>query len=195
MNIAPVTLSGSFARLEPLSLTHAPGVLAAGAAPEIWTHLGSPPPADLDAARRYIETALAAAAHGTQMPFAILEQPGGTLVGSTRYGDVRRADRGLEIGWTWLTPRVQRTAINTECKLLLLTHAFEALGMIRVQLKTDIRNERSQRAIERLGAVREGVLRNHMIRRDGTYRDTVLYSITCAEWPGVKERLVARLRA
>lgn len=193
MPLQPVVLQGRSVRLEPLELHHATGVLAAGSDPAIWTHLSNEAPADLDAARRYIQTALDAQAHGSQLPFAIL-LPDGELVGSTRYGDIRLADRGLEIGWTWLTPRVQRTAVNSECKLLLLSHAFETLGMIRVQLKTDIRNERSQRAIERLGAVREGVLRSHMLRRDGSIRDTVLYSITHDEWPAVRARLCGWLR-
>lgn len=123
----------------------------------------------------------------TEMPFVILV--GGELAGSTRYGDIRAAHSGLEIGWTWLTPEHWRTGVNRRMKRLLLTHAFEQMGMERVQLKTDILNTRSQRAIEGIGGVREGVLRSHMRRADGTMRDTVMYSVTRPEWEGVKARL------
>jgi RimJ/RimL family protein N-acetyltransferase len=131
------------------------------------------------------------------VPFAIVEKspPGaigrapGRAIGSTRYLDIRREHRGLEIGWTWLGRAWQRTAANTECKLLLLEHAFEALGALRVQLKTDARNLASQRAIERIGAVREGVLRAHMVVREGFVRDSVMYAVTAGEWPEVKGKL------
>lgn len=123
----------------------------------------------------------------TQMVFVI--EVGGQLAGSTRYGDIRAAHAGLEIGWTWLTPEHWRTGINRRMKRLLLAHAFEGMGMERVQLKTDILNTRSQAAIEGLGAVKEGVLRSHMRRADGTMRDTVMYSVTRAEWPQVRARL------
>ncbi|MBI4841836.1 MAG: GNAT family N-acetyltransferase, partial [candidate division NC10 bacterium] len=130
---------------------------------------------------------------GTQIPFAIVERASGKAIGSTRYLDIRRGDRGLEIGWTWIGLPFQRTAVNTECKYLLLVHAFEDQRAVRVQLKTDLRNEASQRAIERLGAVREGVLRKHMVLWDGFIRDTVYYSIIDSEWPEVKRRLQRRL--
>lgn len=130
-----------------------------------------------------------ARASSAQIPFAVVHAESGRAVGSTRYMDIRIADRGLEIGWTWYAPSVQRTALNTECKLLLLRHAFEELGAERVQLKTDARNERSRRAIERLGAIREGILRKHMRVRDGFLRDSLLYSIIAAEWPDVRTRL------
>jgi len=117
------------------------------------------------------------------------------VVGSTRYMDIQQAHKGLEIGWTWYSPRVQSTAVNPECKLLLMKHAFEDWGAIRVQLKTDIRNERSQRAILKLGAKFEGRLRNHRIRRDGTLRYSMMYSVTKDEWPAVKEGLVARIES
>lgn len=122
-----------------------------------------------------------------QMPFVLLVN--GELAGCTRYGDIRAADSGLEIGWTWMHPRWYGSGVNRRMKRLLLAHAFETMHMERVQLKTDIRNERSQRAIARLGAVREGVLRAHMRRLDGTMRDTVMFSLTRAEWPEVKSRL------
>jgi RimJ/RimL family protein N-acetyltransferase len=123
------------------------------------------------------------------VPFAIVLRASGRAVGSTRYIDIRRAHRGLEIGWTWIGREWQRTAVNSECKRLLLEHAFEVLGALRVQLKTDARNTRSQRAIERLGAKREGVLRAHMVLADGFVRDSVMYSVIAAEWPSVKQGL------
>lgn len=132
----------------------------------------------------YYQTALDAP---NQMPFVLLVD--GELAGTTRYGDLRSQDSGLEIGWTWLHPRHMRTGVNPRMKRLLLAHAFEQMQMERVQLKTDIRNVRSQGAIAKLGATREGVLRSHMRRPDGTMRDTVMFSITRKEWPGVKARL------
>ncbi|WP_022800463.1 GNAT family N-acetyltransferase [Deinococcus ficus] len=123
----------------------------------------------------------------TEMPFVILV--GGELAGSTRYGDIRAAHAGLEIGWTWLARKWHSTGVNRRMKRLLLTHAFERMGMERVQLKTDVRNTRSQRAIEKLGALKEGVLRAHLRRPDGTLRDTVMYSVTRADWPAVQARL------
>jgi RimJ/RimL family protein N-acetyltransferase len=192
--VEPITLGGAVARLEPLALTHAPNLFAAGQDTRIWAYMPVDPSGSVEAVSAWIATALAEREKGTQMPFAIIERATGHAVGSTRYLNIMPHDRGLEIGWTWLTPAVQRTAINTECKYLLLCHAFETLGAIRVQIKTDRRNEVSQRAIERLGAVREGILRKHMIVRDGYERDTVLYSIIDSEWPAVKERLEARMR-
>jgi RimJ/RimL family protein N-acetyltransferase len=143
----------------------------------------------LDDVLEWIQQALAVQESGTQIPFATVLRESGRAIGSTRYLDIRRADRGPEIGWTWIAPQHQRSAVNTECKYLLLRHAFEDLEAVRVQLKTDRRNERSQHAIKRLGAVREGVLRKHMAVRDGFIRDTVYYSILDSEWPEVRRRL------
>jgi RimJ/RimL family protein N-acetyltransferase len=151
--------------------------------------MSRPPLKSVEDARAWIDQALEVTATDTQIPFAIIERASGKAIGSTRYMDIRRNDRGLEIGWTWIGTVFQRTAMNTECKYLLLRHAFEDLGAVRVQLKTDLRNARSQRAIERLGAVREGVLRKHMVQWDGFIRDTVYYSVIESEWPGVKRRL------
>ncbi len=137
-----------------------------------------------------IEPALEELAAGRQIPFAIVDRAIGRAVGSTRYLDIQPANRGIEIGWTWIGTAHQRTAINTECKFLLLRHAFETLGAIRVQLKTDLRNERSQRAMERIGAAREGVLRQNMLLWDGHRRDSVYYSVLVDEWPRVRERLL-----
>ena len=193
MNPQPVILEGSHVRLESLDLSHAEDLYAVGGDERIWRYMPRPKLSSVADAQEMIEAAKAAAADGSQIPFAVIERKNGRAVGSTRYLDIRRWDRGLEIGWTWLGTAYQRTPINTECKYLLLRHAFEALGVIRVQLKTDLRNERSQRAIERLGAIREGVLRKHMVLWDGFIRDTVYYSILDDEWPGVRRQLEALL--
>lgn len=189
MDPTPVTLTGKHVRLEPLALQHAPELLEAGRDAEIWRYLPRAMPHTLDEVREMIAEARVGERGGTQLPFAIVERAGGRAVGSTRYLDIRREHKGLEIGWTWIATAHQRSAVNTECKLVLLRHAFEELGALRVQLKTDGLNVKSQRAIERLGAVREGVLKSHMIRPDGTVRDTVMYAITTVEWPAVKARL------
>jgi RimJ/RimL family protein N-acetyltransferase len=142
---------------------------------------------------RYVLQALEELSRGIALPFVIVAQPGGEVVGSTRYGSVDLENRRLEIGWTWITPPYQRTAINTEAKLLLLTHAFERLGANRVELKTDALNQKSRNAIARLGAVEEGTFRKHIVTYSGRVRDTVYYSIIDTEWPAVKARLVSRL--
>jgi N-acetyltransferase len=189
MNVQPLVLEGACVRLEPLDVHHAEGLFAVGGDAEIWRYMPRPMLGSVSDARQMIEAARAVAADGSQLPFAIVERATGRTIGSTRYLDIRRKDRGLEIGWTWLGTAYQRTPINTESKYLLLRHAFDDLGTIRVQLKTDLRNERSQRAIERLGAIREGVLRKHVILWDGFIRDTAYYSILDNEWPGVRQRL------
>jgi len=195
MNLTPITLEGRWARLEPLAERHADDLAAICEDAEIWRYM----PATLmniQQVRGWIAETLALQADGAVLPFAIVELASGRAIGGTRYLDIRPKDRGIEIGWTWLARRAWRTAINSECKYLLLRHAFETLGCIRVQLKTDRHNERSRRAIERIGGQFEGILRQHMILRDGTYRrDSAYYSILDAEWPGVKERLAAGLYA
>ncbi len=178
-------------RLEPLAALHAPDLFAAAQHDELWRYMPMARPKTQLEVEQMIGEALAAQDRGEQLAFAILERSGGRAIGSTRYLDLRLAHRGLEIGWTWIAPAFQRSAVNTECKRLLLTHAFETLGCLRVQLKTDLRNLRSQAAIERLGAKREGVLRKHYVLWDGYVRDTVMYSITDSEWPEVKRRLSA----
>lgn len=185
----PITLTGVVVSLEPLRDVHAEGLYAAAQEPRIWRYLPTDPTGSLEDMRAWIATALRDQESGTQLPFAILERASGRPIGSTRYTSISPRDRGLEIGWTWLAPQAQRTAANTECKYLLLRHAFEQLGAVRVQLKTDVRNDISQRAIERLGAVREGVLRKHMLVLNGYIRDSVMYSILDSEWPAVKMRL------
>jgi RimJ/RimL family protein N-acetyltransferase len=147
------------------------------------------------AMRRYVETALAERARGASLPFAQVERAGGRVVGSTRLGSLEPRHRRAEIGWTWIAAPWQRTAINTEAKLLLLGHAFEALGCLRVELKTDARNARSRAAILRLGATEEGTLRRHMITEGGHVRDSVYFSILAEEWPRVRDALGARLAA
>lgn len=194
MNPLPIVLKGENARLEPLAAKHAEGLFAIGQDEKIWRYLLRPRLESVADAQGFVEEALRVAATGSQLPFAIIDQNSNQVAGSTRYLDIRPNDRAIEIGSTWLGCDFQRTAINTECKYLLLRHAFEEQGAVRVTLKTDGRNEQSQRAIERLGAVREGVLRKHMVMRDGYVRDTVYYSILDSEWPEVKRRLEGFLR-
>lgn len=194
MNPTPVVLYGDAVKLEPLDPSHAEDLLAAGADPEIWRYMPIPQPDSVAEVRKWIDEAWKLAATGDQLPFAIIDPETGRAVGSTRYLDIHRNWRTMEIGWTWLAASVQRTAVNTETKLMLLKHAFEDQGALRVQFKTDARNLRSQQAIERLGAVKEGVLRKYRIAHDGYVKDGVYYSILDTEWPAVKERLAARLK-
>lgn len=189
MTPEPITLVGQHVRLEPLTRAHAPGLFAVAGEAEIWRYLPVPEPRSLAAIAAIIESALAEAARGMRLPFAIVARADGRVCGSTSYLDIAPAHRRIEVGWTWLGAAARRTAINTECKLLLLQHAFEVRGCGRVQLKTDARNLRSQAAIERLGAKREGVLRQHMLMPDGFVRDTVMYSLIAGEWPATKRRL------
>jgi RimJ/RimL family protein N-acetyltransferase len=194
MNPTPVVLYGDAVKLEPLDFSHADDLHAAGADPEIWRYMPIPQPDTVAEVRQWIDEAWKLAAAGEQLPFAIIDPETGRAVGSTRYLEIHRNWRSLEIGWTWLAASVQRSAVNTETKLLLLKHAFEDQGAIRVQFKTDGRNLRSQQALERLGAVKEGVLRKQRINHDGYVRDAVYYSILDDEWPAVKARLTARLK-
>ena len=195
MSLEPVTLEGRFVRLEPLQLHHANDLYEASQDQRIWAYMPLNPSGSLEAMNALIENALREQQKGTLLPFASVDSATGRAVGSTRYLDIRLADRGLEIGWTWLTPTVQRTGVNTECKYLLLRHAFESLHMIRVQLKTDSRNLKSQQAIERIGGKREGVLRNHMILPNSYIRHSVYYSIIDSEWPDVKAILEEKMTA
>jgi RimJ/RimL family protein N-acetyltransferase len=193
MTPAPVTLHGRYVRLEPLALDHLPDLYAAGGNDEeVWRWQGTVP-RTRDELRATLIDRLAEVERGEGVAFAVIHLATGRAVGWTTYLDIDPANERVEIGWTWYGRSVWRTAVNTECKLLLLTHAFEELGMGRVALKTDHRNERSQNAIARLGARREGVLRRHKRRPDGTWRDTVYFSLLKDEWPGAKLRLTARL--
>ena len=193
MRVPRAALDGRFVRLEPLSDAHVTGLAAIGLDDSIWRHMPYGPMTDEADIRRWVRDILERAAAGTDVPFAVVHLASGRIAGATRYMDIRPTDHGLEIGGTWYGSEFQRTAVNTECKYLLLRNAFEALNCIRVQFKTDSRNVRSQRAIERLGAVREGTLRNHMILPDGTIRDSVYYSILESEWPAVKTLLEGKL--
>lgn len=188
MEIEPITLEGQYVRLEPLSLSHHKQMCEAGLDFELWhwTPQNVRTPQEM---RAYIEKALADQAHGTALPFATLDRASGTLIGSTRYLNIDAANLHVEIGATWLAKPWQRTAANTEAKYLMLRHAFEKLGCMRVEFKTDSMNQRSREAILRLGAKEEGTLRNHMLTWTGRIRHTIYFSIIDAEWPEVKARL------
>lgn len=183
-----VTLEGAYVRLEPLTREHIPALSEVGLDAELWrwalSQIHTP-----EEMREYVEEALRERDAGKTLPFATVERKSGRVVGSTRFGAIELAHRRVEIGWTWLGSAWQRTAINTEAKLLMLQHAFEILGCIRVELKTDKLNEHSRRAIVRLGATEEGTLRHHMITRTGRLRDTVYFSILASEWKAVEARL------
>lgn len=190
MQVQAVRLEDGDLVLEPLQLAHETGLREAAADGALWTlWFTSVPEPEQTAA--YIETALRQQQEGSRLPFAVRYQ--GRIVGSTSYHDIVPAIARLEIGYTWYAKSMQRTALNTRCKLLLMSHAFETLGAQLVGWRTDIHNLVSQRAIERLGAHKDGVLRHHYPRRDGTVRDTVMYSMTAAEWPAARDRLRERL--
>jgi RimJ/RimL family protein N-acetyltransferase len=190
--IAPVALEGHGVRLEPLAPDHAAPLARAAEDGRLWELWYTSVPAPHEA-ERYVADALAGRDAGHMLPWAVRDLATGDVVGSTRYHDVVPAVDRVEIGYTWYAARCQRTHVNTACKLLLLAHAFDALGCAVVGLRTDNFNVRSQRAIEALGAKRDGVLRHHAARRDGTARDSVMYSILAAEWPDVRRHLALRL--
>ena len=189
MEVNPVTLTGKYVRLEPLSEAHVRNLTAVAMNDEIWRWLPYGVMKKEDDIRNWVIDLLQRAEQGTDRPFAVIHLASGHVAGATRYMDIHPKDYAVEIGGTWYGVEFQRTMVNTEAKYLLLRHAFEELKCIRVQLKTDLRNERSQKAIERIGAVREGVLRNSMIMPDGYYRSSVYYSILDNEWQAVKTRL------
>jgi N-acetyltransferase len=188
MDLSPCFLEGSLVRLEPLSLRHLDGLCAVGLDPEIW-RLTIAQVDGRGAMERYVVQALAEQRAGTALPFATVLQTSGEVIGSTRFHSPAPAHRRVEIGWTWLGRAWQRTGANTEAKYLMLRHAFEQWGCMRVEFKTSTLNERSRAALQRIGAVEEGVLRHHMINEDGTVRDSVYFSILLEEWPSVKLRL------
>lgn len=190
--LAPITLEGHGVRLEPLTQAHHDGLIAAARDGNLWDlSFTSVPRAEETSA--YIADALAEAAAGTMLPWAVRECTTGAIVGSTRYHDIVLPIGRVEIGYTWYAARWQRRHVNTACKLLLLEHAFDSLACAVVGLRTDNKNTTSQRAIERLGAKRDGVLRHFRARRDGSVRDTVMYSILLAEWPEVRRHLQDRM--
>jgi RimJ/RimL family protein N-acetyltransferase len=192
MEISPVILEGQHVRLEPLSQAHEESLIAATGDGELWNSTVTIVPSRANMTT-YIAAALDAQAQRRELPFVIIRKASGQVVGSTRFYDIERNDRHADIGYTWLAASAQRTGVNTEAKLLLLTHAFERWRCIRVGFLTDVLNEQSRTAILRLGAKQEGVLRNHMVMAGGRYRDSICFSIIEAEWPEVKARLQAKL--
>lgn len=193
MEVNPVVLTGKHVRLEPMTETHVPALAEIGVGQPFWDFMLYGNITTVDDMRNWVWDILAREKKGTDLPFVAIHLASGRVAGATRYLNIEPQHRGLEIGGTWYGPEFQRTVVNTECKYLLLGHAFETLNFIRVQLKTDLRNERSQKAIERIGAVKEGVLRNHMILPDGRFRHSVFYSILDTEWHDVKKRLEAMM--
>jgi RimJ/RimL family protein N-acetyltransferase len=192
VNVIPVTLEGRHVRLEPLATAHAESLIDAADDGELWKSNMTVVPSR-DTMAEYIGTALEAQATGRELPFVIIHKPSGRLVGSTRFYNIERKDRNAEIGYTWVAASAQRTAVNTEAKLLLLTHAFESWQCIRVSFVTDVLNQQSRTALLRLGAKEEGILRKHLIMPGGRYRDSVCFSIIESEWPEVKAHLQTSL--
>ena len=193
MTIQPVLLTGSIVRLEPLSEAHVPDLAVVSQDESIWEFL---PYGNINTEAKmseYVKMLLARAARGTDLPFVVVLLESNKPIGCSRYLEIREDHRALEIGGTWYGRAYQRSGVNTECKYLLLKHAFETLGCIRVQFKTDARNQRSQKSLERIGAVREGTLRRQMITADGHVRDSIYYSIIESEWPSVKANLEEKL--
>ena len=192
MKVEPVLLQGEFVRLEPMRVDHLPALCKVGLEPALWEFTANivNDASDLE---RYVRAALADQMLGKAVPFVTVEQESGTVVGSTRFGNIDTANRKAEIGWTWINPKWQRTAINTEAKLLMLTHAFEVWKCIRVELKTDVKNQRSRKAMKRIGCVEEGILRNHMITENNRFRDSIYFSIIESEWPTIKEKLMSKV--
>jgi RimJ/RimL family protein N-acetyltransferase len=192
VKVSPVTLDGQHVRLEPLSTAHHEALIAAAGDGELWNSTVTIVPSRNTMAD-YIKAALDAQALGSELPFVIIRKSAGEIVGTTRFYDIVRNDRRVAIGYTWVCASAQRTAVNTEAKLLLLTHAFEQWGCNRVEFITDVLNQQSRTAILRLGATQEGILRNHMVMPHGRIRDSVCFSIISAEWPEVKARLADKL--
>ncbi len=193
MEVRPIELEGERIRLAPLSMDHLDELCDAGLHDELW-RVTTSVIRNREDMRKYIAEALNGQSAGTAVPFVIIEKSTSRVVGSTRYGNIERTHRRLEIGWTWITPHWQRTYVNTEAKYLLLRHAFETLGCIRVEFKTDSLNEQSRKALAGIGATEEGTMRNHMIVAGGRKRHSVYFSVIDSEWPAVKRRLEKRLR-
>lgn len=193
MIVQPVTLTGEHVQLEPMLAAHRAALAEVGLDEDLWKWILDPvrTPEEMKA---YIDAALDQQTRGVSLPFTIVERASGKIVGSTRYANIERVHRRVEIGWTFVARPWQRTAVNTECKYMLLKHAFETLGCIRVELKTDSLNERSRAAILRIGAKEEGIFRNHMITASGRIRHSVYFSVMDSEWPVVKRRLEEKLQ-
>jgi RimJ/RimL family protein N-acetyltransferase len=192
IRVEAVVLEGEHVRLEPLALSHLDGLCEVGIVEELWRWIPTQVTAP-EQMKAYVELALTERANGVSMPFAQIERASGRAIGSTRFMNIEKNHRRLEIGSTWIGPAWQRSAINTEAKYLLLRHAFEDLGCMRVELKTDSMNEKSRNAILRIGAKQEGIFRNHMLTSTGRVRHTVYFSVIDSEWPGVKAELERRL--
>ncbi len=192
MHVKPVTLVGKHVRLEPLTLDHVEALASVGLDPELWRWIPTAV-TTADEMRAYVAEALDEQRRGIAVPFAIVDRASGEPIGSTRFANIVPEHRRLEIGWTWYAVTHQRTAANTEAKLLLLTHAFETLGATRVEFKTDALNSASRAAILRLGAIEEGIFRKHMHTASGRFRDSVYFSILDTEWPAIKGRLTGKL--
>ena len=192
LQIQQVTLQGRHIRLEPLTLNHLDGLCEIGLDPDLWRWIPAPVKSR-DDMRDYIRLALQWQTDGTALPFATVDQSSGRVVGSTRYMNIDKPNRHVEIGATWIGRPWQRTVVNTEAKYLMLCHAFETLGCFRVELKTDALNQQSRSAILRIGASQEGIFRKHVVCADGRLRDSVYFSIIDSEWPEVKARLEEKL--
>lgn len=192
MKIEPIVLRGEHVRLEPMSPGHVDGLAAVGLEPSIWEFMVDRI-IDPNGMRLFVEKALTDQAQGTSLPFVTRIAATDEIVGTSRFGNISTADRRVEIGWTWIAPEWQRSAVNTEAKLLMLTHAFEIWKCIRVEFKTDALNQRSRTAIRRLGAIEEGTLRQHMITDAGRFRDSVYFSILDNEWPQIRSDLRRKL--
>ena len=192
--VTPVVLEGQHVRLEPLAKEHLAELARVGLDEELWRWIPVPV-RTVEELAEYIEAALEEQKRGVSLPFALIEKATGRAIGSTRYGNIDRTHHRVEIGWTWVAREWQRSAVNTEAKYLLLRHAFETLGCIRVELKTDSLNEKSRAAILRIGAKEEGIFRNHMITSSGRLRHSVYFSIVDSEWPAVKARIESLLNA
>ena len=188
-----IALENENVLLKPLDKQDVAGILTAGSYPEIWTYLPTNIENEKDV-HNFVDKALKEKMLNKEFPFVILDKKSGEIIGSTRFMDIDEQHQQLEIGYTWIIPAYWRTTVNTNCKYLLLSYCFEVLGLLRVQIKTDYANTRSQKAIERLGAVKEGILRNHMLRKDGSIRNTVMYSVIKEDWPEMKWHLKELLK-
>lgn len=188
MDIRPVTLDGRRVRLEPMLASHLDALAEAGAFEELWRWTN--PKADTrESMKEYMDAALAEKEQGLSLPFVTVDKASSRIIGSTRFHSMDRGNRRVEIGWTWITPAFQRSYVNSEAKYLMLSHAFDVWGCVRVELKTDVLNEKSRTAMLRIGAVEEGILRKHVIAHGGRFRDTIYYSVLDTEWPAVRDRL------
>jgi RimJ/RimL family protein N-acetyltransferase len=194
MQVEEVVLEGTRVRLEPMRREHLAALTEAGRYDELWKWT-SAQATTREAMAEYMESALGQAEALTALPFVTIDKASASVVGSTRFANIDPANRRAEIGWTWISPQFQRTYVNSEAKYLMLRHAFDVWNCVRVELKTDVLNEKSRAAMLRLGAVEEGVLRRHILTHSGRFRDTIYYSILDHEWPAVRARLEARLRA